>query len=286
MNPTGERLVLEDCDPDLRNEHLARYAFAEPLAAGKRVLDAGCGTGYGAARLAAAGGSVWALDNDDESLRDGASKYPAVQLVRGDCAELPFADDSLDLVVAFEVIEHLERWTDLIAEAARVLDPAGVFIVSTPNRPYYASSRDEPNPFHVHEFEHDEFRTALAGRFAHCELFIENHVPAVSLASSSASESRACFEDPSAKPDEAHFFVAACSMEPLGPLANVAYVPESGNVLRERELHIRKLNQWIATLEARHKEVEGKMSRELGRIPYRVLRRLRLAPRLPSDWLA
>ena len=49
---TGERVVPGQVDADLWNEHLARYAFAAPLAPGKRVLDAGCGSGYGSAELA------------------------------------------------------------------------------------------------------------------------------------------------------------------------------------------------------------------------------------------
>ena len=51
MEFTGERVVPGQTDVDLMNEHLARYGFAESLVAGKRVLDAGCGVGYGAARL-------------------------------------------------------------------------------------------------------------------------------------------------------------------------------------------------------------------------------------------
>ena len=49
---TGERVIPGQVDVDLLNEHLARYAFAARLARGKRVLDAGCGAGYGSAELA------------------------------------------------------------------------------------------------------------------------------------------------------------------------------------------------------------------------------------------
>ena len=68
-----------------------------------------------------------------------------------------------DLVTAFEVIEHLAAWRDLLSEARRVLAPGGLFLVSTPNRLYYADSRrlDGPNPYHVHEFEFEEFDAAL-----------------------------------------------------------------------------------------------------------------------------
>ena len=63
MEFTGERVVPGQTDVDLMNEHLARYGFAESLVAGKRVLDAGCGVGYGSARLARSPDRVVGLDN-------------------------------------------------------------------------------------------------------------------------------------------------------------------------------------------------------------------------------
>ncbi len=281
---TGERLVPEASDPDLRNEHVARYRFAELLAPGKRVLDAGCGVGYGAARLELAGGTVLALDSASEAVRCGQGAHSGVRFVQGDCTALPFADRSLDLVVCFEVIEHLEAWADLIAEAARVLAPSGVLLVSTPNRSYYGASRNEPNPFHVHEFDYDEFRSALAEVFPYTVVFCENHVPAITFTSGDIGAGRARFEACESDLRSAHFFLGACSEEPLQLPTGFAYVPEKGNVLRERELHVGKLKEWIGSLEASHAVVQGRMSRELARVPYRILRRLGLAPRLPGNW--
>ncbi len=284
MEPTGERLVPEHGDDDLKNEHLARYAFAEALAADKRVLDAGCGTGYGSARLAKTAASVCALDNSSEAIQHGRAGNAGIWFVRGDCTALPLADASVDLVVAFEVIEHLDRWTELVQEARRVLDPNGVFLASTPNRTYYRASREAPNPYHVHEFNYEEFRAALAGCFDRIAIYMENHTPAVSLSSGERASGRARFESPGGDPRFANFFVAVCSNSSIDVPADLVYVPRSGNVLRERELHIAKLERWARTLEARHGQVEARMSRELRRLPYRIVRRLGLAPRLPSEW--
>src|SRR5713226_4433874 len=101
---TGERVVPGEVEPDLWNEHVARYAFAARRAGGKRVLDAGCGSGYGSARLAAQARYVVGIDNSHEAF-DAASRQ--FRLVRGDCRILPFRAASFDLVVALEVIEHL-----------------------------------------------------------------------------------------------------------------------------------------------------------------------------------
>jgi len=62
MEFTGERVIPGQVDPDLLNEHLARYAFAARLARGKRVLDAGCGAGYGSAELVKSALSVVGVD--------------------------------------------------------------------------------------------------------------------------------------------------------------------------------------------------------------------------------
>ncbi len=271
-------------DPDQLNEHLARYRFGEPLAAGKRVLDAGCGAGYGAALLAEVAATVYALDRAGEAVRHGRDAHPGVLFVSGDCEALPFSDAALDLVVAFEVIEHLAGWATFVRESARVLAPSGVFLVSTPNRPYYRASRKRPNPYHFHEFDYAGFRAALEGTFAHCAVYLENHAPAIAVTSKRTRPSRAHFEASRSKPEEAHFFVGVCSMAPTELPPDLAYVAKSGNVLGDRESHITKLNAWVEALEKRHADVEGRMSRELSRPPYRILRWLRLAPRLPDRW--
>ncbi len=96
---------------------------------------------------------------------------------------LPYADGSFDLIVAFEVIEHLADWREFLPEARRALAPNGQFIVSTPNKLYYGESRGAQgqNPFHVHEFEFAEFRDELRNVFPHVSLFLENHVEGVTF---------------------------------------------------------------------------------------------------------
>ena len=284
MEFTGERLVPGASDPDLENEHFARYCFAEPLCAGRRVLDAGCGVGYGSQRLARAGATVIAMDSDAESLRYGQSKFPGGCFLQGDCVALPFRESSFDLVVAFELIEHLTGWADLIREAARVLAPEGLFLVSTPNRACYRAAGQAPNPFHVHEFEYDEFREALAESFAHCAVYAENHVPAIAFTSGDVDTGRVAFGARRDQPAEADFFLALCSSEARSLPPNLAYLPSVANVLREREEHIREMQGLLDRETERHAEVEATMSRELSRLPYRVLRRLGLAPRLPDKW--
>ncbi len=239
MEFTGERVIPGQTDPDLLNEHLARYAFAERLVGSKRVLDAGCGVPYGAAFLARSAAQVFALDFSYEPLHEGRAEYPGnVAYLQGDCSRIPLADASVEVVVAFEVIEHLENWRGLLEEARRVLTPSGQFVVSTPNRLYYGESRDTPNLFHVHEFDYEEFQAELAQVFPHSALFLQNHTDAIAFTPLDTRGVKIRLEHGETRPAEAHFFLAVCSQQPLYGSPAFIYIPQTGNVLRDREHHI------------------------------------------------
>ena len=249
---TGERLIPGEVDIDLLNEHMARYHFAVRLARGKRVLDAGCGAGYGSAELADVAESVTGIDIAPEAVEYARAHYALPNLVfeQGSCTALPYADGAFDLVVAFEVIEHLENWRDFLQQVRRVLTPAGQLIVSTPNRLYYNESRGTQgaNPFHVHEFDFDEYTRELKQFFPYVSMFLENHVEGVTFQPHEAGhtvETRVDAAEP--VPEESHFFVAVCAHRPQIGNPTFLYVPRVANVLRERERHISKLESELAT---------------------------------------
>jgi SAM-dependent methyltransferase len=248
---TGERLIPGQVDVDLLNEHMARYTFAARLARGKRVLDAGCGAGYGSAELAHSAASVVGLDVAADAVDFARDHYagPNLTFEQASCTALPHPSGSFDLVVAFEVIEHLENWRGLLEETRRVLGPCGQLIVSTPNKLYYTESRGEhgANPFHVHEFTFDEFCAELRAVFPHVSVFLENHVEGVTFQPHEAGntvEARVDAGEPA--PDESHFFVAVCAHRPQVGNPTFIYVPRAANVLRERERHIELLEREVA----------------------------------------
>ena len=252
---TGERVIPGQVDIDLLNEHLARYTFAARLARGKRVLDAGCGAGYGAAELAHSAQSVVGIDLALEAVEFARENYrlPNLQFEQASCTALPHRDSTFDLVVGFEVIEHLENWRDFLREVRRVLAPNGQFIVSTPNKAYYTESRgaEGANPFHVHEFEFEEFRTELKSIFPYVSLYLENHVGGVTFQPhepGNTVEVRVDAGEPA--PNESHFFVAVCAHRPQVGNPTFVYVPRAANVLRERERHIALLEHELAEKDA------------------------------------
>jgi SAM-dependent methyltransferase len=260
---TGERVIPNQVDPDLWNEHLARYLFAARLSSRKRVLDIACGTGYGTAELAATAAVATGVDVSTEAVAYARAHHsrPNNRFLCADARQLPFRDGSVDLVAAFEVIEHLADWPALLAEARRVLAPSGQLLVSTPNRAYYAEARRlaGPNPFHAHEFDFDEFEAALRGYFPHVTLWVQNHAAAVVFRSLSPGSAELRMEPGSPDPSTSHFFLAVCALAPQLGAPTFVYLPSSANVLREREQHIARLegelgqkDRWLADSQAAH----------------------------------
>ena len=166
-----ERIVPDDEEPGIVAQHVKRYAFARPLCARKRVLDAGCGTGYGTAYLAESAERVIGLDASEDALDYARRRYRGdnVEFLRGDLHSLPFADGSFDAVVSFEAIEHLERPEAFLAEAARVLGDDGVLVVSTPRAAQ--TTREPPNPYHRVEFSRADFERLLRQHFATVSMY-------------------------------------------------------------------------------------------------------------------
>jgi ubiquinone/menaquinone biosynthesis C-methylase UbiE len=248
---TGERVIPDQVEPDLWSEHLARYAFASRYTEGKRVLDCGCGTGYGTAELAQTAGDATGLDLSNDAIEYARAHYarPNTRYIAASCLDLPFPDGSFDLIVAFEVIEHLTEFHRFLDESARVLAPSGLFIVSTPNKLYYTESRAKsgPNPFHEHEFEAAEFHAELNRLFPHVTLLVQNRVECFSFATTPLSPADACLDGDRGPIDDAHFFIALCSTAELPHARSFVYVPRSVNLLREREHHIQLLNDELRT---------------------------------------
>ncbi len=163
-NPTGERLNEEsDLFEVDRMRHHAAYAFARARAAGRQVLDFGCGSGYGAAELAEVARSVVGVDRFIPAPSD---RRRSVSYVQADLERAPLSSSHFDLVVSFQVIEHLVDPDRYLGAIAGSLKPEGQALISTPN----LLQSDCENPFHVHEYAPGELADCLREYFDEVEM--------------------------------------------------------------------------------------------------------------------
>ena len=171
-------------------EHVPRYAFALQFARGQRVLDFGCGTGYGAAALSTAAREVLAVDISETALDWACRKHEATNLEfrrMGDLgASLPAG--AFGLATCFEVIEHLSALdqSSFLTNIHRALDEDGVFVVSTPNPRMTMLYGD--NPFHLKELTPEEFEAMLRSVFPFVRIFLEKVRPGITISEDSEDE--------------------------------------------------------------------------------------------------
>ena len=165
---TGERLPSDDpCFGADLARHLAAYHLARPYCAGKRVLDAGCGEGYGAALLAEVAAQVVGVDRSWPALARARARYRGNLLFA--CAnleQLGALGCRFDVACNFQVVEHFAVPEQLLEQLRERLVPGGRLILTTPNR---LTSFSE-NPYHVREYTAAELHALLAPHFAHVEI--------------------------------------------------------------------------------------------------------------------
>lgn len=181
LEPTGERMIEEAYHRTLGGYviyliHSASYAFAEKYCNGKRVLDLGCGSGYGASRIASLALSVHAVDISPDAVAYSAEHYSRenvhFSVIEPD-APLPFADESFDVVLSFQVIEHVVGDRAYLREASRVLAENGVLILITPDRKNRLFPYQKPwNRWHLREYKMTELYL-LASEFFKIERALE-----------------------------------------------------------------------------------------------------------------
>jgi 2-polyprenyl-3-methyl-5-hydroxy-6-metoxy-1,4-benzoquinol methylase len=266
MEATGERFIPELMGGQLiEAEHLIRYALGAQLAPGKRVLDAGCGVGWGTLVLRAAGAaSASAIDIDPGAVEDARKRVPDADVRQGDLGDLPWPDGSFDLVVCFEALEHVEHQDRVLDELVRVLVPDGILLVSSPNPDVYPAG----NPFHVHELRPEELRAAVQRRLANVCLLHQHEqmasvlVPPGAVAPKVPAEA-AMYAVGALEDEEGPYSLVVASQGELPGLPVILgcapSVPEQ--LLVERMERVRRFQEAIR-YPARHRSMEADWERE------------------------
>jgi 2-polyprenyl-3-methyl-5-hydroxy-6-metoxy-1,4-benzoquinol methylase len=175
--PTTERLIVENYQSNEESYliylvHIATYRYCINYVAGKKVLDYGCGSGYGTALISDSCLQITGIDVSSEAIAHAKDHYNAsnlsyLKVERAEDASLPFPDASFEVVLSFQVIEHVQDVSVYLQEIERVLVPGGHVIIATPDRSSRLFSFQKPwNMWHLREYTQNQLNNTLAKRFS------------------------------------------------------------------------------------------------------------------------
>jgi SAM-dependent methyltransferase len=161
---TGERVFTSaDGFNPTWQRHVAAYALTERFLPAGRIVDLGCGVGHSYDLLAPR--ETVGVDRDPAALVGQAR-----ETVTADMRRLPFADRSFNGAIAVHSVEHVPDPERMLAEAARVVRPAGLAVFVTPNRLTFARADEVIDPYHYLEFSPEELLAACEPHFEAVEL--------------------------------------------------------------------------------------------------------------------
>jgi SAM-dependent methyltransferase len=271
---TGERYVpgVEGLE-EIYAEHMSRYVLAGKMVREARVLDVGCGCGYGAHHLALAGADqVLAVDASADAVDFARSHYSSANLNFAvmDAYELALRP-GFDLVTCFEVIEHVEHPDRVLKQIIDVMGKNGTLLISTPNKQNYrAGGEAGSNPFHYREYQEDEFRRLLESSFKSVMIYGQHWSESIILRPASAPQyeskteavtlptERGCRQQEMALGDPV-YFLAVCSLraKPKRPTVPTTVVhsfdaryPKIKENVARLKAEFDKRGQWAKGLDA------------------------------------
>jgi ubiquinone/menaquinone biosynthesis C-methylase UbiE len=156
-------------------EHVFRYdEVIKRLKGFEKILDIACGNGYGTYVLSNAvhqtviGGDIdtITISECEQRFKKKNLKYQVL-----DATKLAFEDNTFDVVVSFETIEHTTQFNKVLSEFKRVTKAEGVIFISTPNILVNSPGGEVLNPFHTQEWAYEELMEILSNAFSDVKLF-------------------------------------------------------------------------------------------------------------------
>lgn len=171
--PALERVGADSSSSPIWAEHRSRYKFAAAYVQGATVLDIACGDGWGGPIMLAGGArSVAGVDASPKAVEKARlNRIAGLSIERGDATALPLPNDSIDVAVSFETLEHIEQDERFLEELRRVIGADGLLLLSTPNALHSLPVGGVPrNRFHVREYTPAELGESLRAHFASVEL--------------------------------------------------------------------------------------------------------------------
>jgi ubiquinone/menaquinone biosynthesis C-methylase UbiE len=258
LENTGERMI-----PALHKglnkygAHLIRYQAALPFVKDRTVLDIACGTGYGSQLMAKTAKNVYGVDLSAESVAYATENYGAknIEFLTGDAVKIPLPDQTVDVVVSYETIEHVPNYQAFLDEIKRVMKPGGTLIISSPNSAVSIGG----NEYHHKEFNLSEFESVLKDNFKHHDMYhqslwLYNSLLNAKLQSGEWQQSLPTTKTAAAKPEETEFYLAVASD------TKITTIIESAGVITEYHRQQPSMKREIAKLKdslaAAQKEVD------------------------------
>ena len=134
--------VTEIAGEDVTQEQIdrlcKRYYWASQYCAGKDVVEAACGTGQGLGYLVGIAKSLEAGDYSDKILSIARKHYGnRISLRQFDAQDMPFENESKDVIILFEAIYYLPDAEKFVSECARILRHGGIVLIVTANKDLY-----------------------------------------------------------------------------------------------------------------------------------------------------
>lgn len=175
---TGERLVTSVDAIHGVVEHLHRYALAMQISKDRVVLDIASGEGYGSYLISKNARKVYGVDIDNISVLHAQAKYAFrdnLEYLCGSTSNIPLPDNSIDMVISFETLEHHDEHDKMMVEILRVLKNDGCLLLSSPEKSIY-KQRDPNNPYHIKELSFEELDKILNKYFKYKHHFTQRFV--------------------------------------------------------------------------------------------------------------
>ena len=277
---TGERMIPAHHKGSMvYGEHIVRYQAAVDLVKDKIVLDIASGSGYGSALLGTSAKQVIGVDVDAPAVKYASKNYGSknVSFKVGDGIKIPLEDQSVEVVVSFETIEHIEKYEVFMDEVKRVLKPDGLFILSTPNDVEFI----EGNHFHIHEFEGKELEDLVAKYFKHTKSYFQatwlyNALIDEKLLGTEWRQSIDTMNTAPVSPEKAIYFFMLCSAQeikqsvvPLGAISEHWSQRQISEQAANTQKHVDELEAKVHAQEVLISQKEdqiGHLQRELDNI--------------------
>lgn len=167
----NEHTSIEDMDAmDPTKTIIDRYIFLVGKVKGKRILDFGCGSGHGCMIMKTYGSEyVWGYDKNKEAISEAQRTYSGVPGVDFRDTMEHFSEDSFDMIVSFEVFEHipLKELKKLIKKLKSYLKKDGLFIITTP----ISRGQKSEDKFHQNEMTQNVFVNLMDEFFNEWDLY-------------------------------------------------------------------------------------------------------------------